>query len=427
VNIEPPQVWQPQSLLGQVLDKYEVRGILGEGGMGVVYHAQHTALRRTVAIKVLRPQFAQRSDVIGRLFEEARTVNEIRHSNIVDVIDFVNHSDQTPPLVYTVMELLEGENLAQRIERAGALSVSDAVGIALQVVDALTAVHAVSIIHRDLKPENIFLSSGPDGEEVKLLDFGIAKAFGDREGPNLTTPGQFVGTPEFMAPEQVLDRDLDARTDIYTVGLLLYTMLTGAIPFASSRYGEVMVARLNKPPPSLEGRRAIPGELAAVVMCCLEREPAARYQSAEELKAALEACRARAARRRPARWRWAAATGGVLALLAAGTAAWWLLLREEEPDPIVIGSTASDSAVRAAPDAAPAPASAPTVVAAPASSPVAADAGRPDTSGATAAKTSTNKHRRRRRRPRRRWRRKSHKSHKQKKNVVHGIMDPFSR
>jgi serine/threonine-protein kinase len=280
---------------GDVLGAYRVLGRIGIGGMGVIYRAEHVRLGRKVALKVLKPELSTRADVIRRFFTEARAVNEIGHPNIVDIIDFVEDANESPPLIYMVMELLSGQDLAARIQAAGPLDPAEVVEIGRQVADALIAVHRVKILHRDLKPENIFLCRREDSAvQVKLLDFGVARAFGQREEVRITDPGTAIGTPEYMAPEQILGRELDDRTDIYGLGLVFYDMLTNSVPFQSSNYGEIMVQQVKEAPPPLSARRKegarVPPGLEQLVMRCLRKDPAERFQNMRDMRAALEVC-----------------------------------------------------------------------------------------------------------------------------------------
>ncbi len=277
----------------EVLGAYRVLGKIAVGGMGVIYRAEHVRLGRKVALKVLRQELLERTDILHRFFEEARAVNEIGHPNIIDIIDFVEDFQSNPPRVYMVMELLVGQDLAARIDSVGPLDPEEAVAVARQATDALIAVHRAKILHRDLKPENIFLCRREEGPPiVKLLDFGVAKTFGERQKVGITDPGTAVGTPEYMAPEQVLGRDLDDRTDVYALGLVLYDMLTDSVPFQSERYGEVLVMQVKDIPEPISTRRRrgkpVPPRLEQLVMRCLEKDPAQRYQSMRELRAALD-------------------------------------------------------------------------------------------------------------------------------------------
>ncbi len=290
------------SLKGNMLGSYRITSQAGEGGMGVVYRAAHARLGRKVAIKVLRRDLVQKKEIVARFFNEARAVNEIGHPNIVDIIDFVEDYDVDPPLVYMVMELLQGMDLRTRIGQAGALDPDEAISVALQVCNALIAVHKVKILHRDLKPDNIFLIERREideeyeqhhGPRVKLLDFGVARAFGERERDNITDPGTAIGTPEYMAPEQVLGRELDNRTDIYALGMVMYEMLTGNVPFTSHSFGEILVRAVKeRPPPVFEARKQgspVPKDLEIVVMRCLEKDPRLRFQTVADLRKVLAA------------------------------------------------------------------------------------------------------------------------------------------
>ena len=280
-------------LEGMELGNYQVLHRIGRGGMGDIYLAMHTRLGGQVAIKVLRPDLALRQDVVERFFNEARAVNQIGHPNIVNIIDFVELYDHSPPLVYMVMEFLQGRDLSNYLHLNSPLPPGEAVNIALEVAKALVAVHAVQIIHRDLKPENIFLiDTEEEGHRIKLLDFGVARAYGDQRTQPLTDPGSTIGTPEYMAPEQVSAGPLDARTDIYALGIVLYEMLAGDVPFTAGSIGEIFVKVLNDLPAHISsemgGDSAVDIRLEALVFRCLLKDPALRFQSAKDLHSALE-------------------------------------------------------------------------------------------------------------------------------------------
>ena len=291
---EPDQGQRPEhDLEGQELGVYEVLRRVGRGGMGDIYLAMHTRLGGQVALKVLRPDLAMRQDVVERFFNEARAVNQIGHPNIVNIIDFIELFDQSPPLVYMVMEFLVGQDLSSLLQYNGPLDPARAVAITLEVGKALHAVHAVQILHRDLKPENIFLLDGDEsGHRLKLLDFGVARMYGDQQAKSLTDPGTTIGTAEYMAPEQVNAGILDSRTDIYALGVVLYEMLSGRVPFTAGSIGGIFVKVLNEDPPPLcsEGDKesAVDPKLEAIVFRCLQKDPARRYQSARDLNSALE-------------------------------------------------------------------------------------------------------------------------------------------
>jgi serine/threonine protein kinase len=281
-------------LLGTLLgERYRVLRPIGEGGMGIVYEAEHVVIEKRVALKVLRDDYSERSDVVERFRQEARSASRIGHRNIVDVSDF----GETPSgASYFVMEMLRGEDLADILARDTALSPMRAVGIIHQCSKALAAAHAKGIVHRDLKPENIFLTER-DGQPdfVKIVDFGVAK-MSDLEsltpGRRLTKTGMIFGTPEYMSPEQAQGKPLDHRVDIYALGVMLYELITGKVPFEGDNFMEILSKHANDPLPPLAamnpGVRISP-ELEAVVVRALEKERDTRLQTMSELAQALEA------------------------------------------------------------------------------------------------------------------------------------------
>ena len=285
----------PGSLVGTRLGNYRITGKLGKGGMGTVFAARHVTLDRKVAIKVLNPEVLDTPTTIQRFFREARAVNDVGHPNIVEVLDFTDSRDDSGQL-FMVMEHLEGEDLRDRLRR-GPLPPQEALTVACQVTDALTAVHSAQILHRDLKPENIYLvptrqtSDGPPFS-VKLLDFGLMRFFGERRQTNFTEPGTTLGTPAYMAPEQVLRRSLDARTDIYALGMLIYEMLAGRLPFEDVGPREQMIKAItDRPQPLSElmpDETPLPPGLEQAVMRCIAKEPSWRFQTMEELREVLD-------------------------------------------------------------------------------------------------------------------------------------------
>ena len=284
------------TLAGRVLGSYRLVARLGEGGMGVVYLGEHIKLNKMVAIKVVRRELTSHPEILHRFFNEAKAVNAIGHPNIVSIVDFVEKFDEDPPIVYMVLEYLSGETLAKHIEENGAMSPEETVRIGLQMTDALGAIHQAKVLHRDLKPENIFLCETEDESPppVKLLDFGVAKKISDVSDDDITEPGMTVGTPEFMAPEQILDRKLDERMDIYLLGMVLYNMLTGDVPFKAEGLGKLLKQHLREPPLPIgmvrSGGKRVPPALDFLVMKCMEKDPAMRYQTASELNDALAHC-----------------------------------------------------------------------------------------------------------------------------------------
>ncbi|MEO6953964.1 MAG: serine/threonine-protein kinase [Polyangia bacterium] len=279
------------SLIGKQVGNYLIKAKLGEGGMGTVYLGEHPGIGKRVAVKVLLEELASKEDIVTRFFNEAKAVNDIGHENIVDVIDFGKmKSDAGVDIVYFIMEYLDGESLAQRIRSAGLLF-DETTHIIRQCCDGLAASHAKGVVHRDLKPENIYLCRrGQDKNFTKILDFGIAKLTGDGgTSSHKTRTGLVIGTPTYMSPEQCEGRGLiDSRSDVYSLGVVLYELLTGRVPFPGEGFGEILVAHLTKEPelPSTLNP-AIPPELEAIVMHAIEKDRARRFQTMEEFGAAL--------------------------------------------------------------------------------------------------------------------------------------------
>src|SRR5438876_5100601 len=243
---------QTRSLLGQRLGSYQVACLLGKGGMGEVYQAHDTKLQRDVAIKVLPKPFVDDPDRLGRFRREAQMLASLNHPNIA-TIHGLEQSDATH---YLVMEMVSGETLAERIERAGPLAVNDALSLCRQIAEALEAAHEKAVIHRDLKPGNVKVT--PQGR-VKVLDFGLAKAFagdgseGDpSSGPTLTEmgtePGAILGTPSYMSPEQARGKAVDKRTDIWAFGCVLYELLTGRQTFRGETSADSIAAVVEREP-----------------------------------------------------------------------------------------------------------------------------------------------------------------------------------
>jgi serine/threonine-protein kinase len=267
--------------------KYRIKALLGQGGMGAVYEAEHVAIGRVVAVKVLHPKHAQQAEAVARLRHEARVAGSIGHPNICETYDLGRLEDGSP---YLVMERLVGETLDQRIKRDGALPERDIVDVMLQVLSALGAAHDKGIIHRDLKPENVFLMRRPGSPAVaKLLDFGISKAMHDNRDADLTMPGIVMGTPYYMAPEQARgDRGLDHRVDIWAAGVILYEALSGRRPFVARNYNALLVQILtSKHRPLSEVRPAINTSLERVVDKALAKMREDRFQTALEFREVL--------------------------------------------------------------------------------------------------------------------------------------------
>ena len=252
---------------------------IGEGGMGQVYAGEQPMIGKQVAIKVLSSELAQNSSLVQRMLEEARAVNLIRHPNIIDIFSFGTLSDGRP---YFVMEYLEGEDLETALCR-NAVSAAYLLSLVEQLCQGLQAAHTAGFVHRDLKPENLWLVRRPHHPLfLKILDFGIAKNT-RLPAPGLTTTGQVLGTAHYMAPEQALARTVDARADIYAVGVMLYRILAGVLPFDAANTYEIVTKHIGEQPRRLSLHRKLPAELEAVVMRCLAKDPAQRPQTASQL------------------------------------------------------------------------------------------------------------------------------------------------
>jgi len=269
---------------GRVLDgRYRVDRQLGRGGMGAVYEGRHAIVGKRVAIKMLHAEFAANEEVLRRFYREAQAAAAIGHKNIIDIMD-VGVTPANEP--YIVMEYLEGEDLESMLERTGPLRLEAGCGILEPVLSALSAAHAKGIVHRDLKPANIFLCHAEGGRPtVKLIDFGISKFSGGTGTTKLTQTGSLLGTPAYMSPEQARgDQAVDHRTDIYSVGVILYQMLTGALPFIGDNYNTLLINVLTgEPRPLQELNPGIPADAEALVLKELNKDPAARSQSADEM------------------------------------------------------------------------------------------------------------------------------------------------
>lgn len=273
--------------LGAVVGSYRLLEVIGTGGMGRVYKAEHTLLGKKVALKMLRRRYAQSPDAVQRFFSEARAVTRIEHDNLVDVTDFIE-TEEWPPCF--VMQLLRGRSLSRAIRDDGPFAVPRLLGVAAQTASAVAAVHAASIVHRDLKPANIFLAQHRGGGEVvKLLDFGVAKLL-DEQGISMhdTNAGVPIGTPDYMAPEQVTgSARIDHRVDIWSLGAVLYESATGRLPFKASSFGELVLLLLSRDvvsPNELRGdREPLPKNLELLILQCLHRVPAQRPSSMREI------------------------------------------------------------------------------------------------------------------------------------------------
>jgi serine/threonine-protein kinase len=270
--------------------KYRIEELIGRGGMGMVYRAEHTKLGKHVAIKVLTKGHTPGSPSERRFLREARAAGSIGHPNIVEVFDLGNLDDGTP---YIVMELLTGETLSERLKVVGALPVPVVVRIAKEIVGALGAAHRKGIIHRDMKPENVFLvrREGAAGETAKILDFGISKTLGSADTMSLTATGAVVGTPYYLSPEQARGaRQVDHRVDIWSVGVLMYEAVTGVVPFNADNYNALMIKILHdRPTPPTVFRPLVPAAVEAIILTALAHDPGDRFENADAMLEALRA------------------------------------------------------------------------------------------------------------------------------------------
>lgn len=273
--------------VGQVFeDRYRILRLIGEGGMGSVYEAEHVVVGRRVAVKLLHPEMARDTQIVSRFHNEARAAGSIGNEHIIEVLDFGKQ-----PAPYLVMEYLEGRSLSQLLEQEGPLSPSRAASLLIQVLEALEAAHAKGIVHRDLKPENVFLVRKHDRDHVKLLDFGISKLkTDDPKSSHLTQTGTILGTPYYMSPEQALGaKDIDHRTDVYSAGVILYECLTGRLPFAAENYNLLLVKIISEPPtPPRTFRPDLPEPLEQITLKAMAQDRPLRFPSARAFADALQ-------------------------------------------------------------------------------------------------------------------------------------------
>ena len=265
-------------------DAYTIEGEVGRGGMGVVYRARDERLQRRVAIKVLPPELAFQQDIRERFTREAQTAAKLSHPHIVPI----HTVGEGLGLVYFVMGFVDGESVAGRIRRRGRVPMEEARRIMGETADALSAAHALSIIHRDIKPDNILLE-GSRGR-VMVTDFGIAKALSGSSGATLTGAGVAIGTPAFMSPEQAAgEREIDGRSDLYSLGIVTYQMLTGELPFTAPTVAGILMKQITEVAPDVRTKRHdVPEDLALAVGRCLEKDPENRWPTADALRRALE-------------------------------------------------------------------------------------------------------------------------------------------
>ncbi len=272
--------------LDSVVGKYRIVRKLGEGGMGVVYEAVHTRIGQRVALKMLLPEVIDVPDVVSRFDREARAASRLKSENTARVLD-VDVSDGGLP--YMVMEFLDGSDLGKLLEQGGSLPVVEAVDYVLQACNAMAEAHSVGVIHRDLKPSNLFVTQTESGRRVKVLDFGISKVENDAD-TRVTATQTVVGTPLYMSPEQVRSaKHVDARTDIWSLGIILYELLAGRTPFEGSTTAAAVAICVDAPPPLATFRSDVPAELEQAILKALSKEPSGRYPSVKALAEAISA------------------------------------------------------------------------------------------------------------------------------------------
>lgn len=274
--IPPPYGPLPDRLVG---DRYELLDLIGWGATSRIYRAQDRRLHRTVAIKLLRPEYVQEPNLVTRFYREAQAVASLSNPHIVDVYDYGEYQDT----YFIAMQYIAGTNLKEFLHREGRLQSAKAVSIINQVLLALGAAHSLGIIHRDVKPQNILIQASDD--MVKLTDFGVAHA---PDNASITTLGTAIGTVFYMAPEQATGGKIGPATDLYSVGIVLYEMLAGELPFQGTNQMQVTLQHLQNLPPTFSSLGvAVPPQLERVIGRALAKDPSQRYQSADEMRMAL--------------------------------------------------------------------------------------------------------------------------------------------
>ena len=292
---------QPEDdpLIGTLIaGRYRVIKRLGEGGMGEVYMGEHEAIEKKVALKVLRPEYSAKADIVERFQQEAKAASRIKHPNVLDIFDFGQLDNGS---FFLAMEFLEGNDLADELLKTRVIDPVRGIRYSMQICRALAAAHSRGVVHRDMKPENVFLLRTQDGEEiVKIVDFGIAQLRSNEEAAaaaesapkrrKLTKTGMIFGTPEYMAPEQAAGKKADLRVDVYATAIILYEMFTGVVPHTGETFMAVLAKHLNDPPPAMLEvcpDIQISPEFQAVIMRGLAKKPEERYQSMAEFADAI--------------------------------------------------------------------------------------------------------------------------------------------
>ncbi len=349
LSVRAPLAITQEASIGETLGGYDIERSLGEGTMGRVFLGRHRQLGRHVALKVLRDELIKERQLVQRFMQEGRIVNQIDHAHIVEVYDFVE--THGPERVYCVMEYLQGETLAQRMA-AHAPSLASVRRMGREIASALGAAHAAGVVHRDLKPENIFLVSREGRDDwVKVLDFGIAKSAPWQGEVNLVESqlGNLLGTPRYMAPEQMSGLEVDGRTDVYALGTILYELVAGRPPFETEAFGQLAADIITRPPPPLPRYTAagesLPAPLAALIIACLSKLPRERPPSMKAVESLLSDTPTR-----PHRGRLRAVGAGVAALAALA-----LVLAVRPAPTATARPPVEDEVIRALPALAPVP------------------------------------------------------------------------
>ncbi len=265
-------------MIGQIIGTFRIEQKIGEGGMGAVFSGHDLMLEREVAIKALRPELTRQPELVARFRSEAITLAKLNHSHIATLYNFLRHGED----YFMVMEFVRGKTLDEIIRQSGAMETACAVRLFCQALEGIAHAHTLGVIHRDIKPANLMLAAN---DQVKVMDFGIARVLGT---VRQTKTGRLIGTLEYMSPEQMRGAETDVRSDIYSLGILLYEMLTGRVPFQADSDYELMRAQVESPPPSpREFKADIPLAVEDVILQALAKDPAVRFQSAAKFHNAL--------------------------------------------------------------------------------------------------------------------------------------------
>lgn len=331
----------------ELAGRYRVERLIGEGGMGDVYLATHLKIDKRVAVKVLAPEQMRKARTVDRFLQEAVAASRIRHPNVVDITDY----GESDGCAFLVMEYLEGEDLSSLLKRDGAMGWARAKAITTQVLDALGAAHAAQIIHRDIKPHNIFVTPGDGVDLVKVIDFGIAK-LREGTGEQLTRTGAIMGTAEYMSPEQGLGQELDGRSDLYSMGIILYRMLTGEVPFPGTNPMAVLFNHVHTevPAPSVKNPEGgISPAIDALVLRALAKDREQRFADASAFADAMDGIdRAPAVPKKKGSRAWMIGAAAVAVLGLGGLAIAWSGGDSGETDPAGLAGTAEPGAAVAA-------------------------------------------------------------------------------